>query len=516
MILLVAALVALVGCGGGGGGGVPTVATIVVYPDNSLYNPLQVMAGISFTFHAEPRDASGNPVETTVTWATSGGIGTIDPLSGQFTATTTTSSTSPVSGQVTASADGVSTSVNVAVVPGPVTAIEIEPPAGVDLSDVPRGTQVQFTAVGEDEYGNRGVRILVSPRWSVRGGVGTITAEGLFAAVTPGTGEVVAELEVPGVGTLEDSVAVTVTGAGVGLAGFVLDLFDEWGISGANVALDVVGSDVSDATGFYSVETGGDYDGRVTITRSGYYNRVANAVVSGAWTTRDITLVPTTFNMLNFEALMGYFGGEVSRWYPNPPQRYVIYRYTKDTNQAVSQSQIDAVQEVLNNEVAQHIGPWLQPVTIEVYNGRPQDDSRLTSVNMGAADPWYIHDGWITIMWVTTSGGWLGIAGWSTSGYNIVYASTQLLLPVTKGTIRHELGHCYGFAHPHDFLTDWNQLVDSVMNYDITGHSSETYTLFDRQSFRLAYARPPGNSRPDTDPVGAGVWRGVRRVFVTP
>ena len=109
-----------------------------------------------------------------------------------------------------ATSGDLSASVNIAVVTGEVDRIVISWPEGVNLSAVVIGRTVQFSAEGEDEYGNRGEkrRIAISPTWGVSGGiVGTIGLGGLFTATAEGTGQVTASLGDPPV---SESVEVAV------------------------------------------------------------------------------------------------------------------------------------------------------------------------------------------------------------------------------------------------------------------------------------------------------------------
>lgn len=57
----------------------------------------------------------------------------------------------------------------------------------------------------------------------------------------------------------------------------------------------------------------------------------------------------------------------------------------------------------------------------------------------------------------------------------------------------HELGHALGFDHVTDrtSLMNPNQIIDP--------------TDFDRQAGSIAYHRVPGNSSPDSDPIGATI-----------
>ena len=162
------------------------VASLTVSPDTA-----SVTKGAAQQFTVTAQDADGNTISPTpaVTWTVNGGIGTIG-ADGLFTATTVGT------GSVTATAGAVSdTSGNVVVTAPQVASLTVSP----DTASVIKGGTQQFSATGKDSAGDP-ISPLPTVAWTVNGGIGTISADGLFTATTAGTGSVTAT-----VGTVSDT-----------------------------------------------------------------------------------------------------------------------------------------------------------------------------------------------------------------------------------------------------------------------------------------------------------------------
>jgi hypothetical protein len=124
-------------------------------------------------FTAVGKDAGGNVVAISPTWATVAGGGSIDLSTGFFTAGSTTGTYTKT---VRASVGGVAGFATVIVTSGPLASITVTPnPVSVQTND----TQ-QFIAVGKDGSGND---FVITPDWNVVAGGGIITSNtGLFTA----------------------------------------------------------------------------------------------------------------------------------------------------------------------------------------------------------------------------------------------------------------------------------------------------------------------------------------------
>ncbi len=142
------------------------LATITVTP-----NPASIVVNGTQQFTAVGKDASGNVLAITPTWAVVNGGGSIT-ASGLFTAGTVSG---PYANTVQATSGATTGSATVNVIPGPLATIVVSPnPATVTTNN----TQ-QFTAIGSDAQGNV---VAIAPVWSVVNGGGSINASGFFTA----------------------------------------------------------------------------------------------------------------------------------------------------------------------------------------------------------------------------------------------------------------------------------------------------------------------------------------------
>ena len=148
------------------------VATIVVTP-----NPVTLNAGAQQQFTAVGKDASGNVVPITPVWSVVVGGGSIDNVTGVFTAGIVGGT---FTNTVKASAGAIAGTATVTVTP-PAAALATITVTPNPVSVAPGATQ-QFTAVGRDASGNV---VAITAVWSVVNGGGTIDATtGIFTAGT--------------------------------------------------------------------------------------------------------------------------------------------------------------------------------------------------------------------------------------------------------------------------------------------------------------------------------------------
>ena len=163
-------------------GSISSTATVVVTvgPLASItLTPNPVTIGVSTTqqYVAVGKDAGGNIVAITPTFAVVAGGGSIS-AAGMFTA-------GPVAGTFTntiqASSGGITATATVTTTAGALAAIVVTP----NPVTLAAGGSQQFTAVGTDAGGNV---VPITPVWSVAAGGGTISATGVFTAgAVPGT-----------------------------------------------------------------------------------------------------------------------------------------------------------------------------------------------------------------------------------------------------------------------------------------------------------------------------------------
>ena len=135
-----------------------------------------VEAGQKVQFTAKGYDALGNYISIAPIWSVRGNVGSIqgDGIFSGGTAGT---------GQVAATVGDISATVNVEVIPGSLYSISVSPyNAYVPVSTQERPSTQQFVADGWDIAGNQVP--LKSVSWSTDAAAGTISASGLFTAVS--------------------------------------------------------------------------------------------------------------------------------------------------------------------------------------------------------------------------------------------------------------------------------------------------------------------------------------------
>ncbi|MDB4905957.1 MAG: hypothetical protein JWO05_741 [Gemmatimonadetes bacterium] len=154
--------------------------TVVAGPLASITltpNPATLAISTTQQFTAVGKDAGGNIVNFTPTWAVVAGGGAI-AQTGIFTAGTATGS---FAGTVQVTSGAIKAVATVNVTGGALATITVTP----NPATLAAGTQQQFTAVGMDASGNV---VQLNTSWSVAQGGGSIDGAGLFTAgPTPGT-----------------------------------------------------------------------------------------------------------------------------------------------------------------------------------------------------------------------------------------------------------------------------------------------------------------------------------------
>jgi uncharacterized protein YjdB len=170
-------------CGGGGelptqpGGGGALVTQISISPDGG-----SVVAGQTLTLAAQPKDASGNPVNQGVTWSSSDGTVAM-VAAGVVTALR------PGTTAVTATNGVVSKSVNVTVIPAIADVVVTPSPANIIITQT-----AQLTATPRDAAG--AVITGRSVTWtSGNDAIASVSATGLVTAKTLGTTTISAAAE---------------------------------------------------------------------------------------------------------------------------------------------------------------------------------------------------------------------------------------------------------------------------------------------------------------------------------
>lgn len=157
-----------------------------------------VRAGETKKFVAVAVTSAGEAIPTDYAWSLQ--PPTLGTVTGNGAEALVTGKT-PGSGTLIAVAsNGVRGEFPIVVVAGPVADLRVESKTG--KTTVEAGESVGFIVTGIDTGGNvvgqSRARIVLSPAWSVEGGIGTITPDGVFTAAAAGigkTGQVVAQVD---------------------------------------------------------------------------------------------------------------------------------------------------------------------------------------------------------------------------------------------------------------------------------------------------------------------------------
>jgi hypothetical protein len=143
----------------------------------------QVASPTTQIFTVKAGDAMGNVVVAPVNWALSAPVGAISQT-GTFTGMKSGD------GMLVAYADGVVTTAEVSVQPGPVAQVFITP----QPLQAEAGQNIAFQVRGLDA--NHNIVPVLQPHWQVSGGIGSIdAATGVFTATLVGQGKVEAEVD---------------------------------------------------------------------------------------------------------------------------------------------------------------------------------------------------------------------------------------------------------------------------------------------------------------------------------
>ncbi len=271
-------------------------------------------------------------------------------------------------------------------------------------------------------------------------------------------------------GLTSNEASLTVSPAAANqLTGKVYDIFTGTGVASAVVAIGGFSAE-SNANGNYTTQSKdlSKAETRMTVTKGTILTR--SMPVNNDGGVQDISVVPSSYNTTMLRAYCWGTGQASYRWNVKPT-RIVVYNqlYASNPAQSVSQATLDAVATVLQDEFFLLADGYFSGTPIEYFNGRPEDDTRLT----GAGD-----------------GSFYG------SGIIAVYFSNTFTGNIT---------------HPFDALGETNPLLEpSVMNYSV--QYSASYSTYDSYAYKLFYHRAPGNVAPDRDPDG---YLGYKKEVIT-
>lgn len=287
-------------------------------------------------------------------------------------------------------------------------------------------------------------------------------------------------------------------------------------LSGVTASGTEIGGSASSLTGVMTVgaTTASAAPRAVTFSRDGYVSRTVAMKIPGSEV--SVTMIPSSFNLSAFDEMLRVV--RLQRWTSAPPLR-VQTRTLQFTG--VNQAEGVAIDDAMSGDERVSLEsdltwalPQLTGNTFTSFAGITREtldvDARMQVLNTGM----------ITVAryaGLTAASGFWGYSRWQFRTDGTVIGGTIMLDrdfdrsgSAFKRSLRaHELGHALGYTHV--------TALQSVMN---TSAVTEPNT-FDKQATQIAFLRPPGNVRPDSDPAeaslnrfGAAVWsrgEGFRR-----
>jgi len=297
-------------------------------------------------------------------------------------------------------------------------------------------------------------------------------------------------------------------GAAFTVAARVTDAITGNVLSGVTASGDGISGSASSAAGTMTVgATANSVSARpVAFARAGYVTRTVAMKIPGNEVV--VSMIPSSFNLEAYDELLR--APRLQRWTSAPPLR-VQTRTLQFTS--INQADAAAIDEVMSDAERADLEadltwalPQLTGNTYQAFAGITREtiplDQRMQVLNTGV----------ITVAryaGLTTATGFLGYSRWQFRTDGTVIGGTIMLdrdfdrsNSVFKRSLRaHELGHALGYTHV--------TLLTSVMN---TSAVTEPNT-FDRQATQIAFLRPPGNVRLDSDPSEASLNRSAAAVW---
>ena len=272
-------------------------------------NVPSLAVGATQQFAAVGSDAYGNDVAITPVWSVANGGGSIDAVTGLFTASTTAgtfiNSITATSGAISATASVTVTATvpvpDTVTVPGPDTATVPPPVVALATITVTPGPVTlginaiqQFTAVGRDASSNV---VTITPFWSVVAGGGSIdAATGLFTAgsasgtfantvtatsgtiagaatITVNAGALAAVTVTPNLVTLQPGAAHQFTAIGTDASGNVTAMTPVWSVTAGGGSIDA-------NTGLFTAGTTAGTFSATVVATSGTTSGTATVIVT--------------------------------------------------------------------------------------------------------------------------------------------------------------------------------------------------------------------------------------------
>lgn len=251
----------------------------------------------------------------------------------------------------------------------------------------------------------------------------------------------------------------------------------------------------------------------VTFSRDGYVSRTVAMKIPGSEVA--VTMIPSTFNLTAFDELLRVT--LLQRWTAAPPLR-VQTRTLQFTG--VNQADAVAIDDAMSGDERVSLEedltwalPQLTGNSFTSFAGITRETIEVDGLMQ------VLNTGMITVAryagltegtrQVCGGSGCLGYSRWQFRTDGTVIGGTIMLdrdfdrsgHSARRSLRAHELGHALGYTHV--------TVLQSAMNSNALTEPN----TFDKQATLIAFLRPPGNVRPDSDPaeaslnrLGAAIW----------
>ncbi len=258
------------------------------------------------------------------------------------------------------------------------------------------------------------------------------------------------------------------------ISGKITGMFNSTTISGASITVGDK-SVLSDSQGNFVVSGA---TGRMIVSAGNYYTY--SFPIEPASSPLSILLVGTEMNNQSYS---GYFIRGTSRRWKAVPKIKI--------SEDIPSAQAAAIKNIITGELPGLTGNFISVSENQIIS--------TSSTEPGEGEFLILQDNSATNSYAE-----LSYAGDEIVACKIAYRWTDIdsLNQYSYRTIRHELGHGVGFAHPFEVLGwDSPDLPTSAMNYvNEYNKYSFTYTETDIKVGTRKYHRGAGNKLPDTDP----------------
>jgi hypothetical protein len=276
--------------------------------------------------------------------------------------------------------------------------------------------------------------------------------------------------------------------------GQIVDVANGSPSSGLSVLMGAYREATTDADGQFAVE--GARPGTYTTTVRGAAIVERTLTLHTAADRMRISVIPSSFDLVAFDQMFRSENARLQRWTSRPV--LVVVASTMTLTSTSSDSYQASAEQMSGDEVSQMVAQLTEALTLHsggtfgsfagVEIERPAAGERVSVTRNGKI----VVGRYSGILDVANT---VGYGRWSTAGDGTVVGGAMFLdrdfdrNDSRRRLLRmHELGHALGYQH----VTSRT----SIMNPSIGAEPTE----FDRSAAVIAFARPPGNRSPDTDP----------------